>query len=143
MFVDFAPFNPHAELDWLQSQSAEPSLVELKGLCHAPRGWPSNTAAFPFPPSKWRKFFKAVARVKAANLKLATFERGFISEEGIKEREWYKHLGVAPGKWLGYGATTFPALTEAITIEKNKTLVEFEAGRLTKQILALAEKFRA
>jgi hypothetical protein len=30
----------------------------------------------------------------------------FLSEEGIRDREWYKHKGTAPGKWLGYGATT-------------------------------------
>ena len=46
-------------------------------------------------------FIRAAKRVQAANTKLAAFERGFISEEGIKDREWYRHLGVAPGKWLG------------------------------------------
>lgn len=44
---------------------------------------------------------KAIKRVQAINHKLIEFERGFISKEGIKDREWYKHLGVAPGKWLG------------------------------------------
>lgn len=29
-----------------------------------------------------------------------------------QEREWYKHKVTAPGLWLGYGATTFPAITE-------------------------------
>lgn len=48
-----------------------------------------------------RKFIKAAKRVRNANRKLAAFERGFISEGGIKDREWYKHLGVAPGLWLG------------------------------------------
>ena len=54
---------------------------------------------------KWsfpiHRFIKAAKRVSRANKKLVAFERGFISEEGIKDREWYKHLGVAPGKWLG------------------------------------------
>ena len=48
-----------------------------------------------------KRLLKAVKRVRAANKKLVAFERGLISEEGIKDREWYKHLGVAPGKWLG------------------------------------------
>lgn len=39
----------------------------------------------------------------------------------------------------GYGATTFPALTEAITIEKNATLVREEAKRLKKVIEKLVE----
>jgi N-acetylated-alpha-linked acidic dipeptidase len=48
-----------------------------------------------------RKFVKAAKRVRKANQKLVAFERGFISEGGIRNREWYKHLGVAPGLWLG------------------------------------------
>jgi len=44
---------------------------------------------------------KAAKRVRRVNQKLAAFERGFISKEGIRNREWYKHLGVAPGLWLG------------------------------------------
>ena len=48
-----------------------------------------------------REIVKAVKRVRTVNAKLASFERGFISKEGINDREWYKHLGVAPGKWLG------------------------------------------
>jgi len=48
-----------------------------------------------------KKLIKAAKRVSSANRKIISFERGFISEHGIKEREWYKHLGVAPGKWLG------------------------------------------
>lgn len=47
------------------------------------------------------EFIKAAKRVQTANAKLVAFEKGFISEEGIKDREWYRHLGVAPGKWLG------------------------------------------
>lgn len=48
-----------------------------------------------------KKFIKAAKRVQKANKKLVAFERGFIHEDGIKDREWYRHLGVAPGKWLG------------------------------------------
>ena len=49
----------------------------------------------------FKKLRKAVKRVRKANEKLVAFERGFISKDGIKDREWYKHLAVAPGKWLG------------------------------------------
>ncbi|KAH9899682.1 Zn-dependent exopeptidase [Cubamyces lactineus] len=83
---------------------------------------------------------KAVRRVQSANAKLIGFERGFISEEGLEGREWYKHLGVAPGKWLGYGATTLPTLTEALTIEQNVTLAEREAARLASLLDTLAQK---
>lgn len=48
-----------------------------------------------------KEFIKAAKRVRAANAKLVAFEKGFLHEDGIKDREWYRHLGVAPGKWLG------------------------------------------
>ncbi|KAI5833642.1 hypothetical protein K523DRAFT_413088 [Schizophyllum commune Tattone D] len=86
-----------------------------------------------------REFLKAARRVQVANHKVRSFERGFISEEGIPEREWYRHLGVAPGKWLGYGATTFPALTEAITFEEDEDRAAYEAARLTQKLLELAD----
>ena len=47
------------------------------------------------------KLIKALKVVRKINQKLVFFERGFIHEDGIKDREWYRHLGVAPGKWLG------------------------------------------
>jgi N-acetylated-alpha-linked acidic dipeptidase len=89
-----------------------------------------------------RRFIKAVERVRAVNQKLVAFERGFISEGGIPEREWYRHLGVAPGRWLGYGATTLPALTESLTLDKNSTLAEYEAGRLQCLIDKLVQEIR-
>jgi len=101
---------------------------------------PSDGHGLPFP---IRKFIKAAKRVRKANQKLIAFERGFISEGGIKDREWYKHLGVAPGKWLGYGATTFPALTESLTIDKNVTLAEYEANRLIELLNKLSNVIEA
>ncbi|KAI0939157.1 hypothetical protein AcV5_000651 [Taiwanofungus camphoratus] len=90
-----------------------------------------------------REIRRAVQRVRVVNKKLVSFERGFIHPDGIKDREWYRHLGVAPGKWLGYGATTLPALTEAITFEANATMAQYEAGRLKSLIDKLAETIGA
>jgi len=59
-----------------------------------------------------RKLVKAAMRVRKANQKIIAFERGFISEGGIKDREWYKHLGVAPGKWLGNISLTDPSFVD-------------------------------
>lgn len=54
-----------------------------------------------------KKLKKAVKRIQIVNKKLIAFERGFISKDGIKDREWFKHLGVAPGKWLGTSSCTW------------------------------------
>ncbi|KZT02146.1 Zn-dependent exopeptidase [Laetiporus sulphureus 93-53] len=91
------------------------------------------------PPKDIEDFIKAAQRMEKVNVKLKAFEAGFISEEGINEREWYKHLVVAPGKYLGYGATMLPAITEALTLEKNITLAEIEAKRVSKLIDNLAQ----
>ncbi|KAJ7167465.1 hypothetical protein C8R46DRAFT_995586 [Mycena filopes] len=88
------------------------------------------------------KFKKAVRRIRTVNKKLVSFEKGFISKDGIPDREWYKHLGIAPGKWLGYGATPLPALAEAIQIEKNATLAQYEVGRLTDLLDKLSDNIR-
>ncbi|KAF7352524.1 Zn-dependent exopeptidase [Mycena venus] len=89
------------------------------------------------------RFIKAARRVTKANKKLAAFERGFVSEEGIKGREWYKHQVVAPGRWLGYGATTLPGLNEALAIDKDVVLARQEAERLIALFTKLAEDLRA
>ena len=44
---------------------------------------------------------------------------------------------------LGYGATTLPALTESITIEKNATLAAEEAKRLEDLVDKLTELLKA
>ncbi|KAJ7572529.1 Zn-dependent exopeptidase [Mycena floridula] len=85
---------------------------------------------------------KAAKRVTKVNRKLRSFERGFISEGGIRDREWYLHLGFAPGKWLGYGATTLPGLTEAITIDHNQSWARFEAQRLVGLLQNLAKEIK-
>ncbi|KAM5535507.1 hypothetical protein V8D89_010844 [Ganoderma adspersum] len=94
------------------------------------------------PPGPIGDFIRAAKRVQAANTKLAAFERGFISGEGIKDREWYRHLGVAPGKWLGYGATTLPSITEALTFDGNATLAELEASRVGALLDKLTETIK-
>lgn len=40
---------------------------------------------------------------------------------------------------IGYGATTLPALTEAITFENDKALAEYETERLIDLIDALTD----
>ncbi|KAJ3551654.1 hypothetical protein NM688_g4581 [Phlebia brevispora] len=85
------------------------------------------------------QFIKAAKRVQKANSKLVAFEKGFISEEGIKDREWYRHLGVAPGKWLGYGATTFPSIYDALVWDKNATAAQHQVDRVSKALDKLSD----
>ncbi|KAI1496208.1 glutamate carboxypeptidase II [Biscogniauxia marginata] len=54
------------------------------------------------------------------NHKYRDFQRGFVSQGGLPDREFFKHLIFAPGLDTGYAPTTFPGITEA-----------FNAGNLT------------
>ncbi|KIK69969.1 hypothetical protein GYMLUDRAFT_212939 [Collybiopsis luxurians FD-317 M1] len=130
--------------EWLRhlSNGHLPDLPDVPDLPSppSPTSIPSPPK-LPSPPPIY-EFIRAAKRVSRANHKLIFFERGFIDEEGIKHREWYRHLGVAPGAYLGYGATTFPALTEAITIDKNITAAAAESQRLVKCLKEMIEGLR-
>jgi N-acetylated-alpha-linked acidic dipeptidase len=52
-------------------------------------------------------------------------------------------LQKVPNSDSGYGATTLPALTEAITIEKNVTLAKYEIVRLTEVVEKMTDALRA
>lgn len=53
-------------------------------------------------------------RLRQLNDRLAKFERGFLDEQGLEGREWFKHVIFAPGLWAGYNAQTFPGLSEKV-----------------------------
>ena len=139
----------------------EESSMILGLAVHA--GYKAKSNLLPHPGKAFNQLRKLVKRIHAVNAKSSAFERGFISVEGIKDREWYKHLVVAPGKWLGsysllplfflfffeldfsfsgYGATTMPGLTEAITYERNSTLAQDEATRLQDLIDNISKTIR-
>ncbi|EPQ27743.1 uncharacterized protein PFL1_04880 [Pseudozyma flocculosa PF-1] len=82
-----------------------------------------------------------LGRVRRLNEKVRLFEQGFIDPQGLPGRTWYKHLGVAPGRWLGYGATTLPGLTESITLDGGRG-AQHEADRLAKHLEAMARRLQ-
>ncbi|GAA5842122.1 hypothetical protein JCM11251_006531 [Rhodosporidiobolus azoricus] len=80
-----------------------------------------------------KEALKLVRELREVNKRLRRFEGGFLGdEEGLKGREWYRHLGVAPGRYLGYGATTLPALTESLTLDHDVEQAKHEVARLEK-----------
>ncbi|KAI7906586.1 transferrin receptor-like protein [Cokeromyces recurvatus] len=48
--------------------------------------------------------------------------------EGIKGREWFKHVVYAPGLWTGYSSQVFPAIVEAIDA-KDKDQIKYTEER--------------
>jgi len=48
------------------------------------------------------------------NQELLQSERMLLSQEGLPQRPWFKHLIYAPGFYTGYGVKTIPAVREAL-----------------------------
>jgi N-acetylated-alpha-linked acidic dipeptidase len=53
-------------------------------------------------------------RLQKANTRLTGFEKGFIDPQGVKGREWFKHVVYAPGLWSAYASQVFPAIVEGL-----------------------------
>ncbi|KAH8117197.1 hypothetical protein DFH11DRAFT_1541518 [Phellopilus nigrolimitatus] len=73
-------------------------------------------------PKLVKKLIVSAKRVQEANKKPVAFERGFISEEGVKEREWAR-------------SDDLPWRYEALVYDKNATLAQAEAKRLEKLVI--------
>ncbi|KAI1382025.1 glutamate carboxypeptidase [Hypoxylon crocopeplum] len=71
------------------------------------------------------------------NHKYRDFQRGFVSQGGLPNREFYKHLIFAPGVDTGYAATTFPGITEAVQAGNASLAAEF-VTRTANAILVAA-----
>ena len=56
--------------------------------------------------------------LKRINQQLMLTERAFTTQEGLKERPWFKHQIYAPGAYTGYGAKTIPAVREMMDEDK-------------------------
>ncbi|MBV9144803.1 MAG: M28 family peptidase [Acidobacteria bacterium] len=56
--------------------------------------------------------------VQQLNQKLLEAERGFLDEQGLPERPWFKNQIYAPGAYTGYGVKTLPAVRESIEQKK-------------------------
>jgi N-acetylated-alpha-linked acidic dipeptidase len=92
---------------WAHKKKSLPMTIEdqeegamILGLAiHA--GYDARSKLLPHSGKAVNQLRRLGRRIQAVNAKSSAFERGFISAEGIKDREWYKHLAVAPGKWLG------------------------------------------
>lgn len=56
-----------------------------------------------------------------------------LNPEGLPGRPWYKNMIYAPGRYIGYGVTTLPGVTEAITEERWSDVPKYV--RLTAEAL--------
>jgi N-acetylated-alpha-linked acidic dipeptidase len=56
--------------------------------------------------------------IQQLNQKLIEAERGFLDQQGLPGRPWFKNQVYAPGAYTGYGVKTLPAVRESIEQKK-------------------------
>ena len=113
------------------SRAVEDASAELKDAIaayHSPRSRCMNRSSRVLP---------VLADIRRLNRHLMSFEQGFIDKQGLSGREWYRHLGVAPGRWLGYGATTFPGVLESFSLDNGNGAAR-EIERLVRALDRIA-----
>lgn len=76
--------------------------------------------------------------IAVVNHKYRDFQRGFVSQGGLPEREFYKHVVNAPGTDTGYAPVTYPGITEALEAGNVERAREW-VGRTAKGILRASE----
>lgn len=76
--------------------------------------------------------------VRVVNRKYRDFQRGFVSQGGLPDREFYKHVVMAPGLDTGYAAVTFPGITEGVQYA-NASVAQEWVGRTARGILRAAD----
>jgi len=69
------------------------------------------------------------AAIRSINERLLQAERAMTSNEGLKNRPWYRHMLYAPGFYTGYGVKTMPGAREAIE-QGSWTEVDGEIARI-------------
>jgi N-acetylated-alpha-linked acidic dipeptidase len=67
------------------------------------------------------------------NTKLRAVEGAFISDAGLPNRPWYKHIIYAPGEYTGYAAVVIPGVNEAVEA-KNPMLAAQQLGVLVQSL---------
>ena len=68
------------------------------------------------------------------NSKLKLFSRGFTSQGGLPNREYYKNVVFAPGLDTGYAPVEWPGVWEAITEYSNETMAQEWVERSAKAV---------
>lgn len=76
--------------------------------------------------------------IEVVNRKLRDFQRGFASQGGLPNRDFFQHLIFAPGIDTGYAPVTFPAITEAVEAG-NFTLAREWVGKTARAIEVAGE----
>lgn len=74
-------------------------------------------------------FQAAPASLRELNHALVSVEQGFLAENGLAGRPWFKHTVYAPGSYAGYAAELMPGVNESLD-RKDPATLRIEADSL-------------
>ncbi|CAH8381611.1 unnamed protein product [Eruca vesicaria subsp. sativa] len=76
----------------------------------------------------------AAAKRRELNNRMMLAERGFLDSEGIKGKEWFKHLVYGPAAEPESKLGFFPGIADAIATNSSKGIVQHEIWRVARAI---------
>ncbi|KAL0714418.1 hypothetical protein Bca4012_021397 [Brassica carinata] len=76
----------------------------------------------------------AAARRREFNDRMMLAERGFLDSEGIKGKEWFKHLVYGPAAEQESKLGFFPGIADAIATNSSEGVIEHEIWRVARAI---------
>ena len=119
----------HAAMDSAEDIDFEAIESALKALRDAGQGYEETLAGLS---DASAEAVLGNARVSELNQLLYTSERRLGYDEGLPNREWFRHQVYAPGFYTGYGVKTIPGVREGIEEE------EWEAARFYVRVVSEA-----
>lgn len=138
----------HEELrkkGFLNSESKKDSLSEIKSSIVPPIDFSAiksdlirlDSVSFKLQ-TAIRTYAFDTTKIKLLNERLRHAEQSLLSEQGLPNRPWYKHVIYAPGFYTGYGVKTLPGPREAIEEQKYKE-AESQIQILSERLEALSD----
>ena len=112
----------------LEKEEADVDLAELITAIEA-----FNTSATAF-----AGLYTDNADAAVINTKLRDYQRGFVSNGGMPNREYFRHTVFAPGLDTGYAPVTWPGVTEAV-MAGNLTQARSEVTRAAVAVQRAAD----
>ncbi|KAL0714416.1 hypothetical protein Bca4012_021395 [Brassica carinata] len=76
----------------------------------------------------------AAVRRRELNDRMMLAERGFLDSEGIKGKEWFKHLVYGPAAEPESKLGFFPGVADAIATNSSEGMIEHEIWRVARSI---------
>uniref|UniRef100_A0A1J3DE51 glutamate carboxypeptidase II n=1 Tax=Noccaea caerulescens TaxID=107243 RepID=A0A1J3DE51_NOCCA len=84
----------------------------------------------------------AASKRRELNDRMILAERGFLDSEGIKGKEWFKHLVYGPAAEPESKLGFFPGIADAISMNSSEGMIEHEVWRVARAVQRASKALR-